>query len=187
LSRPSKIDRLAPEIRAEIAAMRDRGATIDEILEFLLACPLPEGALPVRSGLGAHIQELDKLAERVRLGRAITQGIVRPLSDNPDSPQTRANIELMHLMVTKFLMAATGDGEGVVFNPKEAGEIAKTLNNLAMARHVDAKTTLELEEHARRERERDAAKEGPAKGAKEGGLSPERVKELQERVAGVRS
>ena len=59
--RPSKIDRLPPEIRDQIAALRAAGKTIDEIMVELRVLALPPGALPHRSGLGLYIQRLDRL------------------------------------------------------------------------------------------------------------------------------
>lgn len=146
MSRRTKIDKLPPEIRDRIAEMRGRAFTIDEIMAQLRALGLPQDALPARSGLGRHIQSLDKLIAQLNLGRDIAKAIVMPLSKEPESKQTRLNIEVMHILITRLLAAigAAGDGEMVEISAKEAKLLASTLRDLAAARRLDMQTTLDL-------------------------------------------
>ncbi len=191
MSRPSKIGRLPDEIRDQIAAMRGRGHTIDEIMAHLRALDLPPDALPARSGLGMHIQGLDRLAEKVNKTRAIAEALVRRLGDAPESRQARLNIELMHGIVTDVALAVADqeeDGKPVTLEPAQVHFLAKSLDHLARAARADQEATLRLRQEMAREQNKrvEAAASGVAEIAREGGLSAERIAELQARVAGLR-
>ena len=145
--RASKIDRLPPEIRDQIAALRAAGKTIDEIMDALKTLALPPGALPVRSGLAAHVQGLDRLAEKVQRGRAVAEALVRKLGDAPESRQARLNIELTHSLITDLMLAqGEGDEAGVpvTLEPGQVHFLAKSLDHLARAQRSDLHATLEL-------------------------------------------
>lgn len=149
----SKVDRLPAQIRDQVAAMRASGHTIDEILAWLRQMPIDPAQLPSRAGLGVHVQGLDKLAEQVNFGRRVAEALVRPLGDAPESRQARLNIELMHGITTKLLMARLdtkapeGDGaDQVTFSAQEVMFLGRALKDLASAQGMDAKTTLALRE-----------------------------------------
>lgn len=157
MARKSKIDRLPLEIQDQIAELRAGGHTIDEIMAHLRLLLNPAD-LPGRSGLGLHIQGLDKLAEQVNFGRKIAEALVRPLGDAPESRQARLNIELMHGITTKLLMShlvASEDGEEVTLTAQEAHFLAKSLDHLTRAQNTDAKTILALRDVG------DSGKDGP--------------------------
>ena len=189
--RHSKIDKLPPEIRDQIAALRAAGKTVDEIMEALKALELPPGALPVRSNLAVHVQGLDRLAEKVQRGRAIAEALVRHLGDAPESRQARLNIELTHSLITDLMLAqGEGDAAGrpVTLDPGQVHFLAKSLDHLARAQRSDLHATLELrKEIAAEQNERiDKAAEDVGAAAREAGLSAERIAELKARVAGLR-
>ena len=89
MGRPSSIDQLPEEIRAEIGRLRGMGWTIDQILEKLRE--LLDSA-PSRSALGRHIAGMDKLGERMRRSRQVAEALVRELGDAPESRAARLNI-----------------------------------------------------------------------------------------------
>jgi len=151
MAKPSKIDRLPPEIREEVSSLRERGYTIDEILGHLRALDIPPEDQPSWSGLQRHISGLDKLAERLQHSRTISDALVRRLGDAPEGKQARLNIELMHSVVTD-LVQSLGDhpegeeGEAVTLSPDKVMFLAKALESLARAGKTDAETTLRLRE-----------------------------------------
>src|SRR6185437_16283998 len=113
MTRPSKIDRLDPAIREQIAAWRLGGKSIDEIMAGCFAefPDVPAEAWPVRSGFGTHVEGLDKLAQSVHSSRAIAEALVRQLGDAPESRQARLNVELMHGVVTQLMLSAAKKAE----------------------------------------------------------------------------
>lgn len=194
MPRASKIDRLDPEFREAIGALRAAGHTLDEILAHVRAMGLPEGDLPSRSGLGRHIQGLDALAERVQRSRAISEAIVRRFGDAPESRQARLNIELMHAAVTEFVMTAenaTDDDGPVMMNPKVLHDVSKALHHLVSAQKVDADMTLRVrkellsEQQSKLEKmEREAAK-GAAPGETKRGFDPETLRRVRQEIYGL--
>ena len=189
--RHSKIDKLPPEIRDQIAALRAAGKTVDEIMTALKALELPPGALPVRSGLAAHVQGLDRLAEKVQRGRAVAEALVRKLGDAPESRQARLNIELTHSLITDLMLAQNEneeDGQPVTLDPAKVHFLAKALDHLARAQRSDLHATLELRKEIAAEQNArvDKATAEVGHAAKEMGLSAERIAELQAKVAGLR-
>lgn len=126
MARPSKVDRMPPEIRELIAELRQtHGWTIDQILSVLrdlaggrvprLPGSLPPELLtppaidpdlvPHRSKLGVHIQGLDQLATKLQKTRAIAEALVRK-TGGEESRLTQLNVELMHSVVTDLVLAA---------------------------------------------------------------------------------
>src|SRR6185312_16084101 len=95
MSRRSSIDRLPAEIRETIADLRDKGVTIDQILDALREL----GAVVSRSALGRHVKRLDEIAERMRHSRAVADALVKRLGDAPETKQARLNIELTHSII----------------------------------------------------------------------------------------
>jgi hypothetical protein len=193
MTRPSKIDKLQPEIRDAIAKWRLEGKTIDEVMACCFdAYPdVPDELWPRRSGFGAHIQGLDKLAETVQRSRAIAEALVRKFGDAPENRQARLNIELMHGLVTNLMLSLAdkeNDGEPVTLQPDEVHDLAKALDHLARASRSDLELTLRLRKEIAAEQNDkvEAAARDVASSAKEAGLSAERVAELQAKVAGLR-
>ena len=118
MSRPSSIDRLPEEIKAEIGKLRMRGCTIDAILEHLRKL-VPDA--PSRSALGRWALKMDALGEKMRHSREIATALASHLGDAPESQAAKLNIELLHnQMMQLFLNAAEDDTEAMA----ESGQIA---------------------------------------------------------------
>ncbi len=191
MARPSKIDRLPSEIRDQIGSLRERGFTLDEIMEHLHHLDgVAPGSLPSRSGLGRHIQGLDKLSERLHRSRTVAEALVRKLGDAPEGRQTRLNIELMHAMVTDLFLAAEGgeDGQPVTLDAKTIHDLAKAVDHLTRAEDRDAQHILKLQEQAeKRARAKVLAEQAEAldkMGAK-GGVSEDTKRAIREAL-GIR-
>lgn len=181
-NRPSKIDRMDPAIREKIGQLRSDGHTIDEIMGKLREL----GADVSRSGLGRHVQELDKLGELLQRSRATAEALVARFGDAPESRTARLNIELMQGMIMR-LQAATGeDGEPVMLDPKEINFIADALHRLGRASKDDADLQQRMRELIKREMaEKLDGEIEAAKAAGEPGLSEEWAARLRRQVLGV--
>lgn len=166
MARLSKIDRLPAEIRDAIADQRRNGRTIDEILAHIRSLGVPEDAVG-RSGLGAHIQELDEIADLARRDRAMAEVLVERGIGDDDNRLARANVELMHGQVFRLSLAARRN-EGAALDAKEAKLISETLRNLASAAKLDVerieKVKRALAEEARKRVEKIADDVASAKG-----------------------
>lgn len=208
MTRPSKVDRLPAEIRELIAELRQRhGWTVKEIEAALrslaagtkpelpsslppeLAAPPPiaPDALPHYSKLAAHVDGLDKLAERLQRSRAVAEALVRKLGDAPESRQTRLNIELMHSVITDlFLKAedASEDGAPVTFDAETVHDLAKALDHLTRAQERDQAATLKLRDEVAKLTKAASAKAAEAV-AREKGLSADTVAAIKASILGV--
>lgn len=212
---PGKVDKLPPEVRELIAALRQtHGWTIDQILDALRALaagqpPRLPGSLPPeltalplidpdklpgRSGLGLHIQGLDRLAARLHKTRAIAEALVRK-TGSEESRLTQLNVELMHSVVTDLVLAAesaeSGQANpdedaapGVLSDPAQVMFLAKALDHLASARKKDADMVLKARQEARVETVKVA--EAAVRGAGlERGLSDRLATEIRARIFGA--
>lgn len=191
MARLSKIDRLASPIREEIGRLRQDGKTIDQILAKLRELDVVEEIS--RSGLGRHIQALDKLGEKLRRSRAMAEGIARGLGDKPADEVTRASIELLHDAVFDLLQDATlNEGEdgaearNLVRNPKAAALIAETLERLVKTSRQNVEFVEKVEARAGARARGEAAKAAET-AAKEAGLSGATIETIKRSILGVKA
>jgi hypothetical protein len=146
MPRPSKVDRLAPEIRDMIGRLREQGLTIDEILAKLRELDADVG----RTGLANHLQRFDAMRERLHASRAAAEAIVARLDQAGDDRVARLNIASLHAGLMELM--AGEDGEPVPLDPKSAKLLSETMRNLAQAKKADQETAFALK------RELDAAR-----------------------------
>lgn len=139
MARPSKIDRLPPEIRDKIGALRRNGRSIDEILSVLRQLDVDVS----RTGLGRHVKRIDDIGARLRESRAAAEAIMSRLGESPDNRTARLNIELMHANVLQ-LLAGGDDDKPVVLDPQGAMLLARTMKDLAAAAKTDVDRELRL-------------------------------------------
>ena len=190
MSRPSSVDKLPEEVRAEIGRLRGMGWTIDQILEKLRE--LLDSA-PSRSALGRHIAGMDKLGERMRRSRQVAEALVRELGDAPESRAARLNIELLHGAVMDLFMKA-GDGEPVdgdgaaalAGNPEGVMMLAKALDHLSKASKTNVHFIRLAEERAATRAKKEAAVAVEAV-ARERGISGETLEAIKAGIFGVRA
>lgn len=190
MARPSSIDRLPPEIRAEIGRLRGEGHTIDAILAHL--ADLRSHVAISRSALGRHIKGLDKIGEKMRQSRVVAEALVRELGEAPESRTARLNIELMHSAVMELFMRSA-DGEAVDAGGKAALEgnpegvmfLAKALDHLGRA----SKTNVEFVALAEKRADEKARKEAALavdEVAKTNGLTGDTVALIKAKIFGVK-
>lgn len=183
MPRPSSIQRLPSEIREAIGRLRDGGHTIDEILEHL-------GRMEVavsRSALGRHVQHLDKLGARLRQSRALAEGLVRQLGEQPGDQVARVNIELLHSFLAETLASADDEtsehGEearAALRNPKGAALFAEAVERLTKASRHNQEFVLKLEQRVKAEAAKSAAAAG-----RDQGLTEETVSAITSRILGI--
>lgn len=175
--RPSKVDKLPEPLREGIAQLWHSGRYgLDEILRHLtdlsegrrsllppeldVAVSVTADDLPSRSRLHAHLQGLDRVAEKVGRSRAVAEALVKRYGDEPESRTARLNIELAHSAVLDLFLAdgagAGGDGEDgaatpVTLDPEGVMFVSRAIKDLASARKADAELALKLrQEFARK-------------------------------------
>ena len=181
--RPSSIDRLPEEIRAEVGRLRLQGRTIDEILQHLKTLDVEVS----RSALGRHLKGLATLRERMRHSREMATALVTQFGDQPDNQLQRLNLELMHGVILQTITAAGEDEDGepkpVTFCPEDARFLADALAKLASAEKTNADRTLKLKAEAAKEAaaavERVARREG-------GGLTRDTVDAIKREILGIK-
>jgi hypothetical protein len=189
MPRPSKIDRLQPEIREAIGRLRQHGKTLDEILDHLRAMEVEVS----RSALGRHVQSMEKVGERLRRSRAVSEALVRQLGDAPESKTARLNIELLHSFLYDFLASAEDAAEGedvnlaaeVLKNPKAMALFAEATERLTKASRHNADFVQKVEERAEARGKREAAT-AVERTAKEQGLSADMIAKIKASILGVK-
>jgi len=191
MARPSSIDKLPAEIRAEIGRLRQDGHTIDEILAHL--ADMRSHVAISRSALGRHIQGLNEIGERMRRSRVVAESLVRELGTAPESQAARLNIELLHSAVMDLFMKAEAGGQvdkdgraAIDGNPEGVMMLAKALDHLGRASKTNVDFLVAAEKRAaeKAKAEAFAAIEDVAKN-KAAGLSTETVAAIKAKIFGA--
>lgn len=190
MSRPSSIDALPEEIKAEIGRLRLQGCTIDQIVAHLRAM---HGVTSVsRSAMGRHVKGLERVAEQIRRSREVATALVQQLGDAPESETARLNIEIMHSAILDLKMrVADGeevDGDGAAAlagNPEGIMMLSKAIDHLAKAQKANADFAEKIEKAAEARAKREAAARVDAIG-KEKGISADTLAAIKAGIFGVR-
>lgn len=188
MGRPSSIARLPASIREEIGNLRGLGKTIDEILDHLRALAVEVS----RSALGRHVASMEKVGERLRRSRTVTEALVRQLGDAPESKTARLNIELMHSFIYDLLALSeeeTEEGAATVAmlrNPKAVALLAEAAERLTKASRHNVEFIAAAEKRAAEKAKREAATAVAAE-ARRQGMSAETAEAFKAAVFGVAS
>jgi hypothetical protein len=189
MPRPSSIDRLPSEIREAIGRLRQHGKTLDEILDHLRSMEVEVS----RSALGRHVQSMEKVGERLRRSRAVSEALVRQLGDAPESKTARLNIEMMHSFIFDFLASAEdAEGEGgaaaqaLMRDPKSTALFAEAVQRLTIASRHNAEFVAKVEDRATARAKAGAAKAAEAAGRAQG-LSAETIATIKASILGVKA
>jgi len=143
--------------------------------------------IPSRSGLGRYAQKFEKVAGRMRMAQEVTATWKADLFKDPESDIGQVLLSMIETAV--FEAGAGCDGDTDVEKLELLGRTAK---HLAQAKSVGTKRILALMAKAEADKkkavetERAACTERAAEAGREAGLSAERIRELQTRVAGLR-
>lgn len=181
MATPSTIARLPAEIREKIGQLRGDGRTIDEILAKLTELDVDVS----RSALGRHIKQLDAIGEEIRRSRGIAEQLVQRFGEAPEGRVARLNIELMHGLVMKLLVAE--DGQPVTLDSKDAFFIGSALQKLAQAGKldVDREAVIESKFRAKVREKAEEAAAAIAKAGAEKGLSKDAIEQFRKQVLGI--
>lgn len=186
-NRPSSIDKLPPEIRDLIAALRGKGWTIDQIQQHLSNLL---DQVPSRSALGRHILGLDKLGERMRRSRDVATALARELGDAPGSKAAQVNIELIQsLILDVFLKAEDGEEGGdlaaISGSPQALMQLARALESLGKASKTNVDFIAAAEARATAKARAEAASSAEEV-ARERGLSADTIAAIKAGIFGVK-
>jgi DNA-binding XRE family transcriptional regulator len=192
MGRPSSIDRLPAEIRAEIGRLRGEGHTIDQILAHL--ADMRSQVLVSRSAMGRHLKGFDRLAEKLRHSRVVAEALVRELGDAPESKTARLNIELLHGTINDLFINAldeSGNGdlaataaEALKGDPEGVMMLAKALDHLGRASKSNVDFLVAAEKRAREKAQAESFK-AVEEVAKTAGLSRDTVETIKAKIFGV--
>lgn len=188
MARPSSITRLPPEIREAIGRLRDHGKTLDEILEHLRTMEIEVS----RSALGRHVQAMEKVGERLRRARTVSEALVRQLGDAPESKTARLNVEIMHSLIFDLLSLGEGEdkeGEAVqamLREPKALAMISEAVERLTKASRHNA-DFIEQVERRIAAREKASAAKAAELVAKEKGLTGATIEAIKASILGVKA
>lgn len=189
MKRPSKIDRLGPDIRDLVGRLRDQGRTLDEILAKLHELDLDPDALPSRAALHAHLQKAEAVADRLRLSRTAAEVVVRRLGEAEPDKVTRLNIDLMHQTVFEMMSSIGEDGRPVTLDPMQVMLLSKALDHLGKASKDDIARTVAIEKRAADRARAEVIEQADAALEKSGafkGLSTEAKEAFRRELFGVR-
>jgi hypothetical protein len=176
----SSIRRLPPELKDAIADLRDRGRTIDEILEHLKK--MDEGVDISRSALGRHVKKIDEVARDIRAQRDMAMAIAKDIGDKTQGEIARGNIELLQSLIMRAVSTASRTGE---LEAKDLMLFSKAVSDLSKGTKLDIDSQIAAaKEQARREATNKAA-EVVTKEAKRQGLSEETVNAIKAKILGV--
>jgi hypothetical protein len=188
MARPSTIARLPGDIREAIGRLRDQGRTLDEILNHLQGMEVTVS----RSALGRHVQQMDKVGERLRRSRAISEALVRQLGDAPESRTATLNIEMMHSFLFDFLASAEEGGTDEaseaalahVRDPKSVALMAEAVQRLTTASRHNVEFVARVEDRAAQKAKAGAARAAET-AARAQGLSADTIATIKASILGV--
>lgn len=176
MGRVSSIRRLPAEVRELIADLRERGRTIDEVMDKLHELEVGVS----RSALGRHVKQLDAIGAEIRRSRSVAEALVKRYGEAPESRTARLNIELMHAFINKLMV--TEDGQIVSLDAKEAMFVATAMQKLAQASKQDIDREALLRKEFAKQLD-DVVKEAEEAGEK--GLTADRLSQMRRDFLGV--
>ena len=118
------------------------------------------------------------------MSRDMATALATRFGDEPDNRLANLNLELMHDIILKLVTATSanedGDAVPVVFDPKDASNLARALKDLATAQKTDADRTIKMQEQVKAQAVTAVEKVGKAKG-----LSAQTVADIRAAVLGI--
>ncbi|MBS4046175.1 MAG: DUF3486 family protein [Alphaproteobacteria bacterium] len=182
MGQSSSIDKLPREIREQFARLRNNGWTVTQLTEYLNEL---DGIPPIsRSAVGRKVKDLDKAVEMLQQSRGLAEGLIEKLGDAPESKTARLNIEFMHSLIMRNMLAEA-DGKPVVFSAEEVMQFGRAIKDLASAKKLDVEALQKIEERAA-QRARTEAANAAETVAREHGLTANTVQAIRAQILGVK-
>lgn len=175
----SKIKLLPSPLRDLINDLLQKGVTLDAIMAKLREAGVEDIS---RSSLGRYAIDVNKVGEKMRRARDISEALIDRLGAAPESRTAQLNLELMHSAIFE-LMAATE--EGMPIDPKSLAFIAGSLKDLASARKTEADFVFRIRQEAAKSMAAEAAKQVDAVGL-ELGVGADTINSIKARILGVK-
>jgi Protein of unknown function (DUF3486) len=155
---PSKIEKLGPEIVAEINRLRvQHGWEIDDLVQFVRQ----KGGDVSRTGMGKHVQKLQlsvqQAADRLNYAKGASEALVEKFGDKDDDELARLNIQLLQSQIFDLILQEDVDDDGNVVNkdPMTLMRLSKAIQQLLSAAKMNAERVKEIRKMAvEEERER---------------------------------
>jgi len=155
MGRRTIIDRLPKDVREAINNWRtNESLTIDEILGRLKE---EYGVEIKRATMGLHVQKLEDVGRRIRMARAVAEGIAPTISGKDEGELLNMNINLLHSGVMQVLSATDEDGKDVQLTPAQAMAIGKALESSSKAAKINADRVLKIRQETAKETAQKAA------------------------------
>lgn len=177
--RPSSIDKLDRELRAEINRLRvDCGYTIEQIVAYLQSMNQSVS----KSAVGRHVKKLAEVGNLIREARAVAEGIAPTIANNDDGQLVNMNVELLHSAIMRLASGTNSDGSDVQLTAREAESIGNAIKAAASASKINADRVLKIKQQTAKDAatavEKTLKKTSP-------GLSKDTVAEIRRAVLGV--
>lgn len=176
MARPSKIDRIAPELREELGRRREGGATLDELLEWLRHNDVEIG----RTAVWRHLKALETTARAIRSGRQRAEALMAKLGDvSRHDAVAGINRETLQSLIMSILAQYAGE-VGAKMTSRDAQLLADALAKLAQTARLndERERAIRLNEASRAAREATGA-------AQREGLSPATIERIRAAVLGL--
>lgn len=180
MPRPSTINKLPPEIKDMIAQLREKGHTIDEVMEHLQKMDVEVS----RSALGRHAKKIDQVAATIKRSQLLASAITDKFGSEDSNKVSRGNLEFMHALIQKVMIGGE-DGEEIILDPKDAMFLATALEKLAKAEKSNIETQIKVAEERARQEATEVAAEVAVTEARRQGLSADTVNAIKSKILGV--
>ena len=180
----SSIRTLPPEILAEVNRIVGEDKwTLDELVAYLRQAGHPRS----RSALGRYKQQLDKVAERMRRSREITDALMREIGPGmTDGKTVRMLVEILQSLAFDFLLNQSDEKDADALDSRDFMHLGRMLKDMAASMKIDTDRELKLREAWAAEAAKkldEAAEESEQAG--EPGLTRERIEQLKREFLGV--
>jgi hypothetical protein len=179
MGRKSSITGLDPEIKAEVDRLIASGRfTIDQVVTKLREL----GAEVSRSAVGRYTKDFEEVARHMREARQVAASFAQSLGDIPDNDMGRALVEMLHHMIFKMMLSASG--ENAMVAPEDLMRLAKALKDAAATNKLSVDLELKIREEVEK-KTKDAAAKVADKIGREKGLSADTIGAIKAQILGV--
>lgn len=174
----SKIEQLPAEIQDLVNQLIRNGKSIDTITAKLKELDVEVS----RSSVGRYAKSFNEVMDRYKEIEHFAGIFGSSFEDKSHGEIARANSLLVQGSLFKLM---TGDGEKeITLDPKEAMQLARTLESLAKASKLDTDREMKIRADAEKRAKEEAAK-AVDKVAKIQGLSKDTVSAIKSQILGV--
>lgn len=174
----SKISKFPDEIKSLIKKLLKNGASIEKITKKLNELDFDVS----KSSVGRYTKNLTEVIQRYQEIHHFAEAMGSKLEDKSHGEIARMNAQLLQGSLFKIMM---GDGEKeVTLDPKEAMQLATSIEKLSKASKLDADRELQIRAEVEKQTKLEASK-AVEKVAKKEGFSVDTVNRIKSEILGV--